>query len=55
MPNPLKGNFVTNKTVDWNLDDTWSMDFLDLEDYGVKNIESNWYTLVVFDNFSEFD
>ena len=30
------------------------MDFLELEDYGVKNIESHWYILVVFDIISNF-
>ena len=49
-----KKNYATNKTNVYYIDDTWSMDILDLIDYGPKNIEVSRYVLVLIDNFSKF-
>ena len=37
-----------------SVDDTWSSDLLDMNDYGPKNNRDYRYTLVVIDNFSKF-
>ena len=49
-----KKNYATNKTNVNHVDDTWSLDILDLKDYGPKNNRSYRYVLVVIDNFSKF-
>ena len=49
-----KKNFVTNKTDVYHIDDIWSLDILDLKDYGPKNNRGYRYVLVVIDNFSKF-
>ena len=36
-----------------SIDDTWSSDLLDMNDYGPKNNRAYRYILVVFDNFSK--
>ena len=51
---PPKKNYSTNKTIVKHIDDTWSMDLLDMVDYGVKNNKGYRYILVVIDNFSKF-
>ena len=51
---PPKKNYPTNKTIIKSIDDTWSSDLLDLNDYGPKNNKSYRYILVVIDNFSKF-
>ena len=51
---PLKKNFSTNKTRIRSIDDTWSSDLLDMNDYGIKNNKGYRYILVVIDNFSKF-
>ena len=51
---PPKKNYSTNKTIVKHIDDTWSMDLLDMVDYGVKNKKGYRYILVVIDNFSNF-
>ena len=35
---PPKNNYPTNKTIIKPIDDTWSSDLLDMNDYGTKNI-----------------
>ena len=50
---PPKKNYVTNKTDVYHIDDTWSLDILDLKDYGPKNNRGYRYVLVVIDNFSK--
>ena len=30
-------NFSTNKTIIKSIDDTWSSDLLDMNDYGIEN------------------
>ena len=53
-PSPLKNSYPTNRTKIKSIDDTWSSDFLDMNDYGVKNNEGYRNILVVNDNFSKF-
>ena len=48
-----KQNYITNKTDFCHIDDTWSLDILDLKDYGSENKRSYRYILVVIDNFSK--
>ena len=49
-----KTNYATNKTDVYHIDDTWSLDILDLKDYGPKNNRGYRYVLVIIDNFSKF-
>ena len=51
---PPKENYPTNKTMIKSVDDTWSSDLLDMNDYGPKNNKGYRYILVVIDNFSKF-
>ena len=46
--------FNTNKTNVYHIDDTRSLDILDLYGYGSKNNRGFRYVLVVIDNFSKF-
>ena len=52
--NPPKRNYATNKTDVYFIDDVWSLDILDLKDYGPKNNKGYRYVLVTIDNFSKF-
>ena len=36
---PPKTNYATNKTVVYLIDDIWSLDILDLEDYSPEKIQ----------------
>ena len=51
---PPKKYYATNKTDVYHIDDTWSLDILDLKDYGSENNRRYRYVLVVIDNFSKF-
>ena len=51
---PLKKNYATNKTVVYHFDDIWSLDILDLKDYGPEINRGYRYVLVIIDNFSNF-
>ena len=51
---PPKKNFATNKTDVYHYDEIWSLDILDLKDYGPENNRGYRYVLVVLDNFSKF-
>ena len=51
---PPKKNYPSNKTINKSIDDTWSSDLLDMNDYGPKNNKGYTYILVVIDNFSKF-
>ena len=51
---PAKNIYPTNNIIVRNTDDTWSLDLLDLIDYGVKNNGVYWYILVVLNNFSKY-
>ena len=50
---PLK-NHPTNKTILKGIDETWSLDLLDLIEYGSKNNRGYRFILVVIDTFSKF-
>ena len=47
-------NYPTNKTDVYHIDATWSLDILDLKDYGPENNRGYRYVLVTIDNFSKF-
>ena len=47
-------NYPTNKTNVYYIDDTWSLDILDLKDYGPENNRGYRYVLVIIDNFSKY-
>ena len=49
-----KKYYPTNKTDVYYIDDIWSLDILDLKDYGPENNRNYRYVLVVIDNFSKF-
>ena len=51
---PLRKYYPTNKTDVYHIDDIWSLDILDLKDYGPENNKGYRYVLVVIDNFSKF-
>ena len=51
---PPKRNYATNKTDVYFIDDIWSLDILDLKDYGPENNRNYRYVLVIIDNFSKF-
>ena len=51
---PPKKNYATNKTNVYHIDDIWSLDILDLKDYGSKNNRGYRYVLVIIDNFSKY-
>ena len=49
-----KKNYATNKTDVYHIDDIWSLDILDLKDYGPENNRNHRYVLIVIDNFSKY-
>ena len=51
---PPKKNYDTNKTDVYYIDDIWSLDILDLKNYGPENNRGYRYVLVTIDNFSKF-
>ena len=51
---PPEKNYITNKTDVYHIDNTWSLDILDLKDYGPENNRGYRYVLVIIDNFSKF-
>ena len=51
---PPKKNYITNKTDVYHIDDIWSLDILDLKDYGPENNRGYRYVLVIIDKFSKF-
>ena len=51
---PPRKNYATNKTDVYHIDDIWSLDILDLKDYGPENNRGYRYVLVTIDNFSKF-
>ena len=50
---PPERNYPTNKTDVYHNDDIWSLDILDLKDYGPENNRGYRYVLVITDNFSK--
>ena len=51
---PPKKYYPTNKTDVYHIDDIWSLDILDLKDYGPENNRGYRYILVIIDNFSKY-
>ena len=51
---PPKKIYLTNKTDVYHIDDIWSLDILDLKDYGPENNRGYRYILVIIDTFSKF-
>ena len=51
---PPKKNYSTNKTDVYHIDHIWSLDILDLKDYGPENNRGYRYVLVTIDIFSNF-
>ena len=51
---PPKKKYPTNKTDVYLFVDMWSLDILDLKDYGPENNREYRYVLVVIDIFSKF-
>ena len=49
-----KKNYSTNKTDAHHIDDIWSLDILDLKDYGPEKNRNYRFVLVTIDNFSKF-
>ena len=49
-----KKNYITNKSDVSCIDDTWSLVFLDLNDFGPENNRGYRLLLVAIDNFSKF-
>ena len=47
-----KRNYSTNKTDVYHIDDIWSLDILDLKDYGPENNRKYRYVLVTTYSFS---
>ena len=50
---PPKKIYPTNKTDVYHIDHIWSLDVLDLKDYGPKNKRGYKYVFVVIDKFSK--
>ena len=51
---PPRKNCATNKTDVSHIDNTWSLDILDLKDYGPEKNRGYRYVLVIIDDFSNF-
>ena len=51
---PPKKYYPTNKTDVYHIDDIWSLDILDLKDYGPENNRGYRCVRVIIDNFSKF-
>ena len=51
---PPRKNYATNKTDVYHFDDIWSLDILDLKDYGPENNRGYRYVLVTINNFSKY-
>ena len=50
---PAKRNYSTDKTDVYHIDDIWSLDILDLKDFGPENNRNYRYVSVIIDNFSK--
>ena len=51
---PPKRKSITNKTDVYHIDDIWSLNILDLKDYGPENNRNYIYVLVIMDSFIKF-
>ena len=52
--NGPKKKDATNKREFYYINDIWSLDVLDLKDYGSESSRNYRYVLVIFDNLSKF-
>ena len=50
---PPKNIYATKKTDVYHIDDIWTLDILDLKDYGPENNRGYRYVLVIIDTFSK--
>ena len=50
---PPKRDYITNNTDVYHNDEIWSLDILDLKNYGPENKRGYRYVLVIVDNFSK--
>ena len=48
-----KRKYLANKTDVYHINNFWSLDFLDLKDYGAENNRGYGFVLEVIDNFSK--
>ena len=51
---PPRRNFPTNKIVYNHIDETWSIDLVDMIDYKISNNKGFRYIFIVIDNFSKY-
>ena len=51
---PPKRNYATNKTNVYHIADIWSLDILDLKDYGSESKRGYIYVIVIIDIFKKF-
>ena len=49
-----KKNYPTNKIVNNDIDEIWSIDLADMIDYQISNNKSYRYIFIVIDNFSKY-
>ena len=49
-----KQNYITSKTDVYHIDDIWSLDILDLNDYRLEKSRCYRFILVIIDYFSKF-
>ena len=49
-----KLNYINKKINVYHIDDIWSLDTLDFEDYGPEIIRGFRYVLVLINNFSKY-
>ena len=54
LSKPPKKNYATKNLDVCHIEDIWSLDLLDLNNYGPENIRNYSYVFVVVDNFSIF-
>ena len=50
---PPKKNYATTKTEIYHIDGTWSLDIIDLKDYGPENNRGYRYIFAIINNFSK--
>ena len=53
FPKPPRKIYATNKTEVYQIDDIWSLNILDLKDYGPENRKVYRYILLVIDDLSK--
>ena len=51
---PPRRNYATNKIIYNHIDEIWSVDLADMNDYKISNNKSYRYILIVIDNFSKY-